>query len=162
MQLIEWATSPWGEQVPIHIGWVLIWVVAFAGLAFLVAHAVWVGFFAKKQEFVEPEVSPDFEARLPAKVKKHSLTSRVFHWIMAASMLVLLFTAFLPLVGNQSSVSQLRLEEIEVFVLGSTEAPDGVAFNDHYGGCQLLQRQTDHRGRNRVVEIAKASDTCLI
>lgn len=101
MELIEWATSPWGEQVPIHIAWVLIWVVAFASLAFLVAHAVWVGFFAKQEVFVEPKVSPGFTAQIPEKVKKHSLTSRVFHWIMAASMLVLLFTAFLPLVGVQ-------------------------------------------------------------
>ena len=37
MGIVEWAKSPWGQDVPIHIFWYLIWVSAFAGLAFLVA-----------------------------------------------------------------------------------------------------------------------------
>ena len=28
MGVIEWATSPWGQNVPIHIAWFLIWVAA--------------------------------------------------------------------------------------------------------------------------------------
>ena len=35
------------------------------------------------------------------RIPRHSLTARLFHWIMAAAMLVLLFTAFLPKVGIQ-------------------------------------------------------------
>jgi cytochrome b subunit of formate dehydrogenase len=38
-------------------------------------------------------------SRLPEKIARHSLAARLFHWIMAAAMLVLLFTAFLPKVG---------------------------------------------------------------
>lgn len=95
MELIQWATNPWGQEVPIHIAWVLISVVAVGAAVFLISHAIWVGFFAKDEEFVEPKVV----ANVPTKVKKHSLTARVFHWIMAVSMLVLLFTAFLPQVG---------------------------------------------------------------
>src|SRR5262245_46377571 len=38
-------------------------------------------------------------AGLPARIPRHSLTARAFHWIMAAAMLTLLFTAFLPKVG---------------------------------------------------------------
>jgi cytochrome b subunit of formate dehydrogenase len=34
-------------------------------------------------------------------VPRHSLAARLFHWIMAASMFTLLFTAFLPRVGVQ-------------------------------------------------------------
>jgi cytochrome b subunit of formate dehydrogenase len=101
VELIQWATSPWGQEVPIHVGWVLIWVFAIGGAAFLLGHAIWVGFFAKEERFAESNVSPGFQAGLPAKVKKHSLTARVFHAIMAVSMLTLLFTAFLPMVGVQ-------------------------------------------------------------
>ena len=36
---------------------------------------------------------------LPEKIQRHSLPARMFHWIMAASMLTLLFTSFLPIVG---------------------------------------------------------------
>jgi len=97
--ILQWATSPWGQQVPIHIAWMLIWVAAIGGLAFLIVHAIWVGFVAKPEVFAEPKVAPGFQAQVPAKIKKYSLTARVFHWIMAVSMLTLLFTAFLPKVG---------------------------------------------------------------
>jgi cytochrome b subunit of formate dehydrogenase len=100
MGFLEWATSPWGQRIPIHIAWFLIWVAAIAGLLFLMAHATYVRYFAKHKEFAG-NVSPLIAARIPERVPRHSLTARLFHWIMAASMLTLLFTAFLPKVGIQ-------------------------------------------------------------
>jgi len=38
-------------------------------------------------------------SNLPMRIQRHSPMARAFHWVMAASMLVLLFTAFLPVVG---------------------------------------------------------------
>ncbi|HKV05414.1 MAG TPA: cytochrome b/b6 domain-containing protein [Candidatus Acidoferrales bacterium] len=101
MNPIQWAISPWGQRVPTHIAWYLIWVCAIAGLAFLIVHAIWVGFFAKPEEFQETTASPAVIAGIPAKVKRHSLASRLFHWVMAVAMLALLFTAFAPKVGYQ-------------------------------------------------------------
>ncbi len=98
MEFLEWATSPWGQRVPIHIAWFLIWVAAIAGLIFLIVHATYVRYFAKPKQF-EGVVSPSVAARIPERVPRHSLTARLFHWIMAAAMLTLLFTAFLPKVG---------------------------------------------------------------
>ena len=98
MEFLEWATSPWGQRIPIHIGWFLIWVAAIAGLLFLIVHATYVRYFAKPKQF-EGAVSPAVAARIPERVPRHSLTARLFHWIMAAAMLTLLFTAFLPKVG---------------------------------------------------------------
>ncbi len=98
MEFLEWATSPWGQRVPIHIAWFLIWVAAIAGLLFLMVHATYVRYFAKPKQF-EGAVSPGVAARIPERVPRHSLTARLFHWIMAAAMLTLLFTAFLPKVG---------------------------------------------------------------
>ena len=40
MGILEWATSPLGQRVPIHIAWFLIWVALIAGLAFLIVHAM--------------------------------------------------------------------------------------------------------------------------
>jgi cytochrome b subunit of formate dehydrogenase len=100
MDIIEWAINPWGENVPIHIAWFLIWVAAIAGLIFLVVHAIYVRYFAKDREFAEDE-SPEFAGQLPDRIPRHSLAARLFHWIMAASMLTLLITAFLPKVGFQ-------------------------------------------------------------
>jgi cytochrome b subunit of formate dehydrogenase len=98
---IQWAINPWGQNVPIHIAWYLIWVCAIAGLAFLIVHAIWVGFFAKPEEFQETTASPAVIAGIPAEVKRHSLAARLFHWTMAAAMFTLLFTAFAPKVGYQ-------------------------------------------------------------
>ncbi|HEY6184696.1 MAG TPA: cytochrome b/b6 domain-containing protein [Terriglobales bacterium] len=98
MGIIEWAISPLGQNVPIHIAWFLIWVSLIAGMLFLVVHAIYIRYFAKEKEFVS-EVDSEIVAQLPTRIPRHTLGARLFHWIMAASMFVLLFTAFLPKVG---------------------------------------------------------------
>jgi cytochrome b subunit of formate dehydrogenase len=98
VDILEWATSPFGQSIPIHIAWSLIWVALIAGLLFLIVHAIYIRYFAKEKEFAG-QASPELVARLPERIPRHSLTARLFHWIMAASMFTLLFTAFLPKVG---------------------------------------------------------------
>ncbi len=100
MDFLEWATSPWGQTVPIHIAWFLIWVALIAGLSSLVVHAVYIRYFAKPRQFAG-ETSRQVATQIPSHVPRHSLAARTFHWIMAASMFTLLFTAFLPKVGFQ-------------------------------------------------------------
>jgi cytochrome b subunit of formate dehydrogenase len=98
MGIIEWARSPWGQDIPIHIAFYLIWVSAIAGFVFLIGHAIWVRYFAKPEEF-SGSTPAAVAARLPEKIARHSLAARLFHWIMAAAMFALLITAFLPRVG---------------------------------------------------------------
>ena len=100
MGFLEWATSPWGQRVPIHIAWFLIWVAVIAGLLFFIVHATYLRYFAKAREFATSN-SPLLVARIPEHVPRHSLTARLFHWVMAAAMFTLLFTAFLPKVCIQ-------------------------------------------------------------
>ena len=100
MGIVQWATSPLGQHVPIHIAWFLIWVAVIAAVAFLIAHAIYIRFFAQGKQFAADPASFD-AAQLPARVPRHSLMARLFHWVMAASMLTLLITAFLPKVGVQ-------------------------------------------------------------
>jgi cytochrome b subunit of formate dehydrogenase len=97
--IIETAASPWGQTVPIHVAFYLIWVSAIAGLAFLVIHAIWVQFMARKE--AHAAATPAQMAGIPEKVARHSFAARAFHWIMALAMLALLVTAFLPKVGYQ-------------------------------------------------------------
>lgn len=100
MDPLQRAIDPWGKSVPIHIAWFLIWVAVVAGLLFVIAHAIFVRYFAKPRQF-EPDAAPVDAAKIPAHVPRHSLVARAFHWIMAASMFTLLFTAFLPRIGFQ-------------------------------------------------------------
>ena len=76
-----------------------MWAAVFAGLAFTLAHAVWAKWLA-------PAASTDASggssvAGLPAQILRHALSERVFHWGMSAAMLVLLVTAFAPVIGIQ-------------------------------------------------------------
>ncbi len=98
MDFIKWATSPWGQPVPLHVAWYLTAVAIIAGLFFMIVHALYVGLVAPQKVFAKNEarVAPD---QIPERVPRHSLAARIFHWIMAASMLTLLFTAFLPEAG---------------------------------------------------------------
>ena len=98
MDLVQWALDPWGLRVPIHIAWFLIWVAAIAGFLFLIVHATYVRYFAKPRQFA-PDVPAPAASEIPARVPRHSLVARTFHWVMAAAMLTLLFTGFVPRVG---------------------------------------------------------------
>lgn len=100
MDPLQWAIDPWGKVVPIHIAWFLIWVAAIAGLLFVIVHAIYVRYLAKPREF-EPDSAGVDAAKIPVHVARHSAVARSFHWVMAASMFTLLFTAFLPKVGVQ-------------------------------------------------------------
>ncbi len=99
MGVIETAASPWGQDVPIHISFFLIWVAAIGALGFLIGHAIWIKF--QKADEYAGSTPAGVAARIPEKVERHSLAARLFHWIMALAMLTLLFTAFLPKVGLQ-------------------------------------------------------------
>ena len=81
MGVVEFAISPWGQQIPIHIRWFLIWVAGIAGLLFLIGHAIWFRYFRKTAH--EPAPDPAIAAKVPEKVQRHSLAARMFHWIMA-------------------------------------------------------------------------------
>lgn len=116
MSIITWAQNPWGQTVPVHVAWHLVWVSLFAGLVFLIAHAVRAA-FRRKAEPPEEDITRDTAAGIPENVPRHSLVARLFHWIMAAAMLTLLFSAFLPRVGVRFPWVNLHWEAGVVLVL---------------------------------------------
>src|SRR5215208_2768709 len=79
MDLLTTARSPWGESIFTHISWSLFWASLVGGLLFLLAHG---GYMLFSQH-----------------ITRHGFVARAFHWVMAFSMLTLLFTGFLPIVG---------------------------------------------------------------
>ncbi len=99
MNLIEWAQNPWGQQIPIHIGWSLLWVSAIGGLLFLIVHAIYVKYWAKPATSHAGEAVAAVVSPVPERVTRHSFGARLFHLIMAMAMFALLLTAFLPKIG---------------------------------------------------------------
>jgi formate dehydrogenase subunit gamma len=100
MDFLTWGRNPWGQQVLTHISWDLLWASLLAGVMFLVAHASYMVLSAhRKRSAAETAALEAAHKNLPEQIERHSFMARIFHWIMAASMFVLLFTAFLPIAG---------------------------------------------------------------
>ncbi len=100
MDFVTWGLNPWGQNVLTHVSWTLFWASLFAGLMFLVAHASYMLLSAhRKRSSTETDRMEAAHPNLPSRIERHSVMARAFHWVMAAAMFVLLFTAFLPVVG---------------------------------------------------------------
>jgi cytochrome b subunit of formate dehydrogenase len=102
MDLVTWARSPWGEDILTHISWSVLYASLVGGILFFVAHGGYMLFSRHHKR--DPHEVDRMEAErpgLPARIPRHSFVARVFHWVMAASMLVLVITAFFPIVGIQ-------------------------------------------------------------
>ncbi|MBI2189772.1 MAG: cytochrome b/b6 domain-containing protein [Acidobacteria bacterium] len=100
MDFLTWGINPWRQPVLTHISWDLFWASLFAGLMFLVAHASYMILAAhRKRSAEETDAMEAVYKDLPHQIERHTLMARLFHWVMAAAMFVLLLTAFLPIAG---------------------------------------------------------------
>jgi formate dehydrogenase subunit gamma len=100
MDFFTWGINPWRQPVLTHISWDLFWASLFAGVMFLVAHASYMILAAhRKRSAEETDAMEQVYRNLPTQIERHTFMARMFHWVMAAAMFVLLFTAFLPIVG---------------------------------------------------------------
>ena len=97
MELWRSAADPYGQEVLIGISWDLMWAAVIVGLGFTAVHAV----LAKWLAPAESASAGGGGAGLPAQILRHAMSERVFHWAMSVAMLVLLVTAFLPIMGIQ-------------------------------------------------------------
>jgi cytochrome b subunit of formate dehydrogenase len=101
MEWFRWERNPWGQEILIGLSWDLIWVAVAAGALLIVAHALLYDW--RWRGAGTGTISETLPKQLPEKILRHSVASRVFHWVMAASVLTLLFTAFLPILGVKFS-----------------------------------------------------------
>ena len=103
MDFLTWGRSPWGEAILTHISWDLLWASLFAGVG--------VSRRARQLHGVLARIASERQ-RKPTRWRRRGRIcrsaspgirspARLFHWVMAAAMFVLLFTAFLPVSGVQ-------------------------------------------------------------
>jgi formate dehydrogenase subunit gamma len=104
MEFWRSAANPWGQDVLIGVSWDLMWAAIIVAGLFFVGHAIWI----KTRPAVEPAPTGASAAGLPERIQRHSLAARLFHWTMSASMLVLLGTAFVPVLGIQFDWVQIH------------------------------------------------------
>ena len=102
MDFVTSATDPWGRPVLTHVSWQALWVSIFVGVTFLLAHAAYMVLSANQKPGTTGLDSLEAQhPKLPDRITRHSLMARLFHWVMAGAILVLLVTAFFPIMGIQ-------------------------------------------------------------
>ena len=89
--IVRYKYDVWGEEVILGVSWDLLWVIAVAVLILLAAHAIIMAVLANKKMD-----KPSSEGR---RVLRHETIDRLFHWIMAGSILLLILTGVAPIVG---------------------------------------------------------------
>lgn len=94
MEILRRGQNPWGQDIIVGLGWSVLWLVVVLAAMFVVLHAL-----ARRKSGAEVEPSGAELAAAPARVVRHGRGARVSHWILAASVLVLLVTSFVPILG---------------------------------------------------------------
>ena len=90
MDFLTWGRDPWDQPILIHLSCDLFWASLFAGAVFLVAHASYMVLSAhRKRHVAETDAMEAARTDLPDRIIRHSLTARIFHWVMAATMFTL-------------------------------------------------------------------------
>ena len=99
---VTYGADPWGRPIVTHVSWGALWVSAVIGLTFLIAHSIYMVLSAnQKRRTTNLEDLEAAHKGLPDRITRHTLMARLFHWVMAGAMFVLLVTAFFPILGIQ-------------------------------------------------------------
>jgi formate dehydrogenase subunit gamma len=94
MHLVRVSTDVWGQRVLEGVSWDLLPVAAAVGAVVIIGHLLYTLFHRKPR--------PGDVVSTPAaneRIERHAAIDRVFHWLTALSVLTLLATSLLPVVG---------------------------------------------------------------
>ncbi len=89
MDIATYKNDVWGREVLLGVSWDLLWLVCVVALVIIAVHAV---YLAMQQRAERP-------SRDGKRVQRHEPIDRIMHWVMAISILALLFTGVLPIIG---------------------------------------------------------------
>ncbi len=89
MDIATYKNDVWGREVLLGVSWDLLWLVCVVALVIIAVHAV---YMAMQQRAARP-------SRDGKRVQRHEPIDRIMHWVMAISILALLFTGVLPIIG---------------------------------------------------------------
>lgn len=99
MELFRQGLNPWGQEILIGVSWVLLYAAIIAGAAFIVGHAIFAAFIARKETPPTDEQVAAAAPGAPDRIERHTSVARISHWVLAASVLTLLVTGFVPILG---------------------------------------------------------------
>ena len=89
MDIATYKNDVWGREVLLGVSWDLLWLVCVVALVIVAVHAVYMAMQQRAER-------PSHEGK---RVQRHEPVDRIMHWVMAISILALLFTGVLPIIG---------------------------------------------------------------
>lgn len=89
MDLATYKNDVWGREVILGASWELLWLVLVAAFVAIALHAA---FMAFRRRAARPDSGGE-------RVTRHRGVDRLFHWVMAISVFVLLVTGVFPILG---------------------------------------------------------------
>ena len=77
MELFQWGTDPWGQEILIRVSWDLLYLSFWAGVAFIIFHVIYTAVWLPKlaREAAGGEGSAGV-AGIPDRVERHTLADR--------------------------------------------------------------------------------------
>lgn len=93
MDLATYKEDVWGREVILGASWDLLWLVVVVSFVAIALHAV---IMAVRRRAANPSSAG-------ARVARHRGIDRIFHWVMAISVFVLLVTGIFPIIGLEFS-----------------------------------------------------------
>ena len=89
MEIATYKNDVWGREVLLGVSWEWLWLVLVASFVAIAAHAVYEA--SQKRGEAPSSDGP--------RVHRHDKIDRIFHWVMAISVFVLLITGVFPIIG---------------------------------------------------------------
>lgn len=101
MELVNYKKDVWGQEVFLGISWDLLWLVLILAFVFIALHAlVMTRVMARVMARGEKAKTPSADG---PRLVRHVLADRLFHWVLAASVFVLIVTGVFPVMGIKFS-----------------------------------------------------------
>ena len=89
MDIATYKNDVWGQEVLRGVSWDLLWLVIVAAFIAIALHAIYEAMQKRGDK-------PSSEG---ARVNRHDGIDRLYHWVMALSVFVLLITGIFPIIG---------------------------------------------------------------
>jgi len=89
VEIASYKNDVWGQEVLRGVSWDLLWLVIVAAFIAIALHAIYEAMQKRGDK-------PSSEG---ARVSRHDAIDRVYHWVMAVSIFVLLITGVFPIIG---------------------------------------------------------------
>ena len=93
MEIVNYKQDVWGREVLLGVSWDLLWLVLMLAFLAIAVHAIAMARSGKTE----------LPSSQGARLLRHLLADRLFHWILAASVIVLIVTGVLPVMGIKFS-----------------------------------------------------------